>query len=56
MKTTREIALDWWKKLGYSQTTKLFAVYKSEQFSPSEKPSRLTGREIEIIYNKYKTI
>ena len=49
MKTTRQIAIEQWEKLSPSLQLDYWRKYKKTYYSPSQVPSDLTGREIEVI-------
>lgn len=48
--TLRQDALKWWRNLSESQKLVYWAEYCTAVFSPSLRPSDLTGREIQNIW------
>jgi hypothetical protein len=52
----RENAIAWWNSLPNQEQGKYWFIYRDAYFTPSTNPSQLTGREIEIIWNRYSKV
>jgi len=52
----RAVALKWWVKQANISRGLYYGWYTLEHFTPAKDYTQLTGREIEIIWNKFKTI
>lgn len=55
-KTNREIALEWWNTLTEIGRNTYFNDYKYYCITICKHQSELTGREIEIIYKKFRNL
>lgn len=53
---TRQIALNWWNHLRYSERLDYWYEHQQVTFTPSGSPDNLTGREIEMIFLKNRRI
>lgn len=52
MNNTRVSALNWWNNLTNDKKYEIMLLHKSSSLN-ERKPSALTGREIELLYNFY---
>lgn len=50
----RRKAMERWNKLSNEDKKNFYNVYKSKNFTPAQKESQLTSREIELIYSHGK--
>lgn len=48
----RQEALKWWRGLDPLDQLSLFDIYRDENFTMAQFTTELTGREVELIYNK----
>ena len=50
----RAVALQWWTKQANISRGLYYGWYTTQHFTPAKDYTQLTGREIEIIWNKFK--
>lgn len=54
--SSRETVLKWWNELPSTIKLNYWYIYQHSSFTPSHGPEELTGREVERLYNAFKTL